>query len=395
MEKTLEKSYQETPWWSWEPEDFRTEGVSRELLRLAAAELRERFDREKGGFEGLAEESEDRVLLFLLEYARRAEDDWARAMAEVTLDRRGGHGGGLLAYAGLEAYAQTGRPAYREAACGILDDALEELRMSGGCFARPGEEAVSTAWNAQMIAALAKGSRVLGGERYLRAAKEARLYLKTRLTQSNGRLWRYWQDRSPVEEGRLEDYGFCCWALLELYEADHSVSCLREAEGLADRMADIFRDRQGGIFEFDGSAAGSGAAGLALSRLARLTAIERYRDMARDQLTWLAGEGCEKLEGLGLLGMVEELWPRRELVCAAAGDVPAWLAPVSEEYRLAALAKNWDNCRELEDAVPYVREFPAPEAGTRIYLCRDGVCEAAAEDLSQLYERLIAEGAAV
>ena len=128
MEKTLEKSYQETPWWSWEPEDFRTEGVSRELLRLAAAELRERFDREKGGFEGLAEESEDRVLLFLLEYARRAEDDWARAMAEVTLDRRGGHGGGLLAYAGLEAYAQTGRPAYRAAACGILDDALEDLR---------------------------------------------------------------------------------------------------------------------------------------------------------------------------------------------------------------------------------------------------------------------------
>ena len=380
MDRILEKNGQRTPWWSWEPEDFQRSGVSRELPRLAAAELRERFDREKGGFEGLTEEREDCVLLFLLEYARRAGDDWARAMAEVTLERRGGHGGGLLAYASLEAYAQTGRPEYRETACGILDDALEELRMSGGCFARPGEDAVSAAWNAQMIAALAKGSRVLGGERYLRAAKEARLYLKARLEQSGG---------------RLADYGFYCWALLELYEADYSVSCLRDAEGLADRMADIFRDRQGGLFEFDDPAAGSGAAGLALVRLARLTAVERYRDMARDHLAWLAGEGWEKLEGLGLLGMVEELWPRRELVCAAAGGVPAWLAPVSEEYRLAALAKTWDNSRELEDAVPCVREFPVPEAGTRLYLCRDGVCEAAAEGLSQLYERLIAEGVAV
>ena len=378
MDRIPEKNGQGNPWWGWEPEDFQRSGVSRELLRLAAAELRERFDREKGGFEGLTEEQEDCVLLFLLEYARRAENDWARAMAEVTLERRCGHGGGLLAYAGLEAYAQTGRPAYRESACGILDDALEELRMSGGCFARPGEDAVSTAWNAQMIAALAKGSRVLGGERYLRAAKEARRYLKTRLAQS---------------DGRLADYGFYCWALLELYEADYSVSCLREAEALADRMADI--DRQGGVFAFDGSAVWCGAAELALVRLARLTAAERYRDMARDHLAWLAGEGREKLEGLGLLGMVEELWPRRELVCAAAENVPAWLAPVSEEYRLAALAKNWDNCRELEDAVPYVREFPAPEAGTRLYLCRGGVCEATAEDLSQLYERLIAEGAAV
>ena len=395
MEKTLEKSCQGTPWWNWEPEDFRRPGISQELLRLAAAELRERFDREKGGFEGLTEEREDRVLLFLLEYARRGSDDWARAMAEVTLERRGGHGSGLLAYAGLEAYAQTGRPAYRKAACGILDGALEELRMPGGCFARPGEDAVSTAWNAQMIAALAKGFRVLGGERYLQAAKEARLYLKTRLTQSNGRLWRYWQDRAPVEEGRLADYGFYCWALLELYEADHSVSCLREAEGLADRMADIFRDRQGGIYDFDDSNAGSGAAGLALSRLARLTAVGRYRDMARDQLAWLADEGREALEGLGLLGMVEELWPRRELVCAAAGAVPAWLAPVSEEYRLAALAKTRGNSRGLENAVPCVREFPVPEAGMRLYLCRDGVCEATAEDLSQLYERLIAEGVAV
>jgi len=389
MDKTLEKDYQWAFWRSWDPDS----GLSRELPRAAAAELRERFDREKGGFEGLPEEREVNVVLFLLEYARRTEDNWARGMAEVTLERRGREGSALLAYANLEAYAQTGRPEYRETACDLLDGALKELRLAGGCFARPGDNTVSTAWNAKMIAAFAKAYRVLGEKIYLRAAQEARLFLKTRLTQSNGRLWRRWRERTPMEEGRLVDYGLYCWALAELYESDFSVSCLREAEGLADRMADIFRDRRGGFYDFD-NAAGSGAAALALSSLARLNAIERFRNMARGQLVWLAGEGQEALEGLALLGMVEELWPRRELVCAAQ-TVPEWLARVGEEYRLAVLAKTHDNSRGLENAAPYVREVPVPEDGMRLYLCRDGVCGTAAEDLAQLSRHLSPEGAPV
>ena len=199
-----------------------------------------------------------------------------------------------------------------------------------------------------------------------------------------------------MEEGRLADYGFYCWALAELYEADFSVSCLREAEGLADRMADVFRDRRGGFYDFGaGAAIGSGAAGLALSKLAGLTAIQRYRNMAREQLAWLSGTDSETLGGLALLGMAEELWPRRELICAAAKAVPAWLAQVGEEYRLAALAVTHANRRGLENAVPHIREFPVPEDGLRLYLCRDGVCEAAAEDLFQLYQRLSPEGAPV
>ena len=386
MDKTLENGYQGTFWWDWGPEA----GLSRETLRTAVAELRERFDPERAGFEGLPGEREAAVLLFLLEYARRAEDDWARGMAEAALERRGRTDSPLLAYAYLEAYAQTGRPAYREAACGMLGGALRELRLAGGCFAQAGDDTVSTVWNAQMIAALAKACRVLGERRYLRAAEEARLFLKTRLTRPDGRLYLCWRDREPAQEGQLDDYAFYCWALVELYETGLSVSCLREAEGLADRMADVFRDPRGGFYDFD-DAAGCGAAGLALSKLAQLNAIGRYRDMANEQLSWLAGAGQELLEGLALLGMVEALWPRRELVCAAR-SVPAWLVHVGEEYRLAVLAKTHDNSRGLENAVPFVRAFPVPETGLRLYLCREGVCEATAEELDQLSRRLASEG---
>lgn len=390
MDQLLEKNSQKTQWWNWTPEDFRT--GNRAFIQTAVAELRERFDRERGGFAGLTEEQESGVALFLLEYARLGPDSWARTMAEVTLHQRGGTGGALLAYANLEAYVQTGRPGCRDAACGILDGALRELRLSSGCFAQPGDAAVSTSWNARMIAAFAKAYRVLGEERYLRTAEKTWLFLKNRLAQPNGRLYRRWRDQTPMEEGRLEDYGLYCWALTELYEADFSVSCLREAEGVADRMAEIFRDRHGGFYDFEGGA-GRGAAGLALSRLAELTNIERYQDMAREQLAWLAGQ--ESLDGLALLGMTEELRSRRALVCVSAKKIPAWLALVGEEYRLTVLAKTSGNSWGLENAVPFLKEFPVPESGERLYLCQDGVCGAAVEDLFQLYQQLSPEAAAV
>ena len=127
MDKTLEMEYHRHLWQDWDPKA----GLSRELPGVAAAELRERFDWEKGGFQGLSGEQEAGTVLFLLEYARRGADGWARGMAEAALERRGRTDSALLAYANLEAYAQTGRPVYRETACGMLDGAMKELRLAG------------------------------------------------------------------------------------------------------------------------------------------------------------------------------------------------------------------------------------------------------------------------
>ena len=378
MAKLLVRDGQENAWRN------REETAQGELsLPWIAADLYERFDWEKGGFTDLTEKQERSMLLFLLEYARRWPDGWSRAMAEAVLERQGTECDPLLAYAGLEAYAQTGRPRYREAACGIMDGALKDLRLFSGCFARPGDDAVSLVWNAQVIAALAKAYRVLGGERYLRAAEKTWLFLKSRLVRPNGRLWRRWRDQTPLEEGRLVDYGTYCWALTELYESNFSVSCLREAEITAERMADLLRDQRE-----DDPDGGRGAAVLGLVRLAGVSGEERYREMARELP---AGTGPEDPDGLELLGMVEELRPRRELVCASAGRIPAWAAPVGEEYRLNVLAKTRDNSWGLESAAPCVRDMPVPEDGVRLYLCRDGVCETVLEDLLQLHGYLSPE----
>lgn len=381
MEKILEKSRREDARRSWAPET---------LPQTAAAELRERFDRGTNRFAGLSGEREEYVLLFLLEYARRAEDDWARGMAEAALERRQ-EGGPLLALAHLEAYAQTGRALHRETARRLLDRALAERRLPGGGFAGAEDGAVSVLWNAQMILALAKACRVLGDGSALQAAREARLFLKTRLTQGSGRLWRRWRNRTPMEEGRLADCAFYCWALADLYETEFAVSCLREAQRMAERMEAVFRDRRGGFYDLT-DAYGGGAAALALSRLAQLTGQDRCRDLAREQLAWLSEEGA--LDGLALLAAVEALYPRRTLLCACGELIPEWLAQAGEAYRLAPLAKTPGCERGLANAAPFTGQFPLPEAGERLYLCRDGECVGTAEDLPQLC-RLSPEGAAV
>ncbi|MDE7218348.1 MAG: thioredoxin domain-containing protein [Oscillospiraceae bacterium] len=472
------------------------------LLREAVEELARRFDRENGGFSAAPKFPAAHELIFLLEYARRTGDGGALEMAETTLTQmaRGGIfdqiGGGfcrysvdrawrtphfekmlydnaLLSYAFLEAYAQTGRPYYREVARRTLDYVIEELGLPGGGFAcgqdadSSGEEGkfyfltqsdaaetlgageiqafchrlsigktecvpnlladeqyqdfweehraqcnalaafrrrrrslhrddkVLTGWNAMMIAALSKADRVLGEERYLKAAQSARLFLKTRLTRADGRLWLRWRDREPAIDGQLDDYAFYCWALLELYETNFSPSCLREAAGLADRMAALFWDETDGGFwrtasdgerlivrqkeSFDaGVPSGNAAAGLALAKLARLTGREQFRSLAERQLAWLAGAAGNypAAHCFALLAMMEELYPSRELVCVSADRLPQWLAGAGEAYRLTVLAKTPENSRALDNLSTRAAEYPLPAKGEQFYLCRAGACQA-------------------
>jgi len=149
----------------------------------------------------------------------------------------------LLAWTALEIYDRSRQQAWAELAGSHLDHALEKLCRRGGCFAEEnglGKAAVYPAANALMLAALARGGRVLGEERYLRAARTLRVFLKTRLTDPQGFLYRFWRDREAVGQGHLEDYALYILALIALYEADGSRFCLREAMHLTDQMAARF-----------------------------------------------------------------------------------------------------------------------------------------------------------
>ena len=269
------------------------------------------------------------------------------------------------------------------------------------------DDKVLTSWNAMMIAALAKADRVLGREKYLKAAEAARLFLKTRLTTAEGRLWLRWRDREAAVDGQLDDYAFYCWALLELYETNFSASCLREAARLADQMAELFWDEQDGGFyrtaakgerlivrqkdSFDaGTPSGGGAAGLALAKLARLTGEERFRTLAEKQLAWLAGEARDypAAHCFALLAMMEELYPSRELVCVSHDRIPGWLSGVGEAYRMSILVKTPENSLALASLAPRTADYPIPASGEELYLCREESCAPPVDTIAALRDLL-------
>lgn len=283
---------------------------------------------------------------------------------------------------------------------------LSDFRR-GGSLHRDGK--VLTSWNALMIAALTKAYRVLGEQKYLDAAQTAWLFLKTRLTRPDGRLYLCWWDGEAAVDGQLDDYAFTCWALLELYAADFSISCLREAVELAQWMAELFWDGEhGGFFRtprggerliarqkesYDGATpSGNAVAALALERLGRLTGDPETRALAARQMDWLAEEAWEypSARCFALLAMMEELYPSRELVCVSAGGISKWLAVVGEEYGITALMKTAENRHALERVAPYTAAYPIPTEGERMYFCRGGTCAAELDSLAQL-RRQIAE----
>ena len=139
-----------------------------------------------------------------------------------------------------------------------------------------------------MIAALAKGGKVLNDPTYTNAAKKAADFVLDKLRTKKGRLLKRYRDGEAGLPAHLEDYAFMVWGLIDLYEATFSKPYLEEAIELHEIMLKHFWDpNNGGLFMtaddgekllvrnkeiYDGAIpSGNSVAALNSSRLARIT----------------------------------------------------------------------------------------------------------------------------
>ncbi|MDQ7785669.1 MAG: thioredoxin domain-containing protein, partial [Desulfomonilaceae bacterium] len=91
------------------------------------------------------------------------------------------------------------------------------------------DDKILTDWNGLMIAALAKGARVLGKPEYARAAAQAADFILGTLRSGDGRLLHRYRDGEAGLPAHVDDYAFFIWGLLELYEASFEVKYLKTA----------------------------------------------------------------------------------------------------------------------------------------------------------------------
>ena len=102
------------------------------------------------------------------------------------------------------------------------------------------DDKVLAAWNGLMIAAMARAGLALDEPRYRDAAVGAAAFLRRHLTEESGRLLARWREGQAAHPGKLDDYAFCAWGLLELYGATFQPGYLAEAQRLMECLLEQF-----------------------------------------------------------------------------------------------------------------------------------------------------------
>ena len=267
------------------------------------------------------------------------------------------------------------------------------------------DDKVLTAWNGLALAELAWADLVLDEPQYLDAARRTADFLAEKLTGPDGRLLARWKDGDAAHPGKLDDYAFFAYGLLELYGATFDTAYLARALELANCLLEFFFDwEHGGFYPYasDGEQlltrtkeaydaampSGNSVAALVLSRLSRLTGEKRWREAADLQLSWLAGAARDYPAGhsFAMLAFLEELWPTAELVVTAQEPPEEWQAFLrgNPHPGLSMLVKTRSNADVLVALAPFTKDYPIPVQGARYYLCRDGACAQPVNSISEL-----------
>lgn len=273
------------------------------------------------------------------------------------------------------------------------------------------DDKVLTSWNGLMIAAFARGARVLGEERYAEAAKRAIGFIKEKLLRPDGRLLARYRDGEAAFPAYLDDYAFLVWGLLEMYETTFQIGYLQDAVQLTEAMIDSFGDEESGGFYFYGKDAeqllirpkevydgampsGNGVAAHNLIRLARMTQNERF-DGQVEHLFRTFAQTVEHSPGAHtylLTALQFALGPTKEIVIVGqrgTKDTEAMLKKVQTAFLPDAVLlfrPEREKQDEVERMVPFIKGQQAVAGKATAYVCKNYACQAPTTDLQELTE---------
>jgi uncharacterized protein YyaL (SSP411 family) len=285
------------------------------------------------------------------------------------------------------------------------------------------DDKVLTGWNGLMIAAFARGARVLSGGaalgqevagdpgwRHLQSAHSAAAFLREQMWDDGRRvLRRRYRGGDAAIDGYAEDYACLVFGLLELFSASGDAEWLEWAIELQRRQDDLFWDDGGGGWfsttghdpsvlmrikeDYDGAEpAASSVGALNLLSLAHLTGDERYRPRAdavfRAFASRLSGYG-RTLPMLAAALSVAHAAPEQIVVVGEHLDANIdrlWRAahrryrPFAQIVRLTP----GDAQERVAGLMPWAKSM-APIRGTAAaYVCRNFVCDAPTTDAGSL-----------
>ncbi len=301
-----------------------------------------------------------------------------------------------------------------QSCAGELAEARERLFVAREGRVHPQkDDKILTSWNALMITALARGSRILDKTDYLRAAVGAAQFIWENLRGDDGRLLARYRAGEAAHPAYADDYAFLVRAMLALYDADMKPIWLRRAIHLQEQQDRLFWDEQGGGYYFYGHDAevlparpkaiddgampsGNSTSVLNLWYLGRLTGHAEYSRRAESLLESFSGEVQQHPSGYtkSLTAMLIGFMPGREVVVASEQDsdlLRQQLRPLARVfspettflYRLLGAEHSG-----IEEIVPLTAAMEPENGETTFYVCRNYACEQPTRDLCQVLDEL-------
>ena len=264
-------------------------------------------------------------------------------------------------------------------------------------------------WNGLMIAAMARGYRVLGEARFLESAQRAaRFALDTMVV--DGRLLHSHRSGRSHLLAYVDDHANLLWGLIELFEATFELDWLRQARQLADRMVELFWDDDAGGFFFTGTdheeliarmkpghdgatPSGNAVAANALLRLQSLTGEESYGQRAADVMHAFYDQMKAAPSGFAHMIAAVDYYLREPREIALIGErdcaeIDGALQALWQQFRphdlIIAFDPSSEGAEEAAAAVPLLAGKEVVDGRPTFYLCENYACQAPTNDVDEV-----------
>jgi uncharacterized protein YyaL (SSP411 family) len=279
------------------------------------------------------------------------------------------------------------------------------------------DDKVLTAWNGLMIAAFARGSRVLGGGimgrdnvedpttfDLLNSVAAASFIRYTMWNPETRTLLRRYRDGDAAIEAYAEDYAYLIFGILEVFQTTGDPQWLAWARELQARQDELFWDADGGGWfsttggdpsvllrmkeDYDGAEpAPSSVSACNLLTLAHLTGERAYRERATAAIEAFGGRLQQMGRALPFMAaaLSTALAEAEQIVIvghAGGDDTRAMWTAANQAYRPFSVVTLVDPLEQADLArqMPWVADMTMIDDKATAYVCKGFVCHAPSTD---------------
>jgi uncharacterized protein YyaL (SSP411 family) len=279
--------------------------------------------------------------------------------------------------------------------CKILFEAREEKPKPHR------DEKILVSWNALMISAFAKASRILQNEYYAKIAERAiRFILETLYEKETKLLFRRYCAGEKKYAATLEDYAFFIQSLLDTYEATFNENYIKSAHELTVQQIENFYDaNNGGFFDttaeettlllrtkecYDGAEpSGNAIAIFNLLRCSQLFNKKEWKELAEQSLKYFNKKMNETHGAMVqfLVALDFYLHTPKEIIIVGEKESPQTRDMLEEIFahflpeKIIVFHDGKDGQKYFSSQNDFYKNISLQKESTTVYVCADFACE--------------------